>query len=121
ADHVAAVSNTLILLQGGGLFLLLIGAVNLINLVLVRASAQAREAAIRHSLGAERRHLIHKALVETSLLGLIGGIIGLGVAALGLGLLRTFGVNQLPLGMAVQLDARVAVIGLMGAVIMGVL
>ena len=43
ADHVAAVRPTLLLLEAGALVLLLIGAVNLINLLLIRASGRAKK------------------------------------------------------------------------------
>ena len=42
ADHVAAIRPTLLLTQAGALFLLLIGAVNLVNLLLIRASGRSR-------------------------------------------------------------------------------
>ena len=44
ADHVAAIRPTLLLLQAGALFLLLIGAVNLVNLLLIRASGRVEGA-----------------------------------------------------------------------------
>ena len=49
------------------------GGVNLVNLLLVRASVRARELAIRRSLGASRGDLARHALVETVLLALLGG------------------------------------------------
>ena len=54
ADHVRAIRPTLWLMQGGALFLLGIGVVNLINLLLIRASGQMKDIAIRRSLGASR-------------------------------------------------------------------
>jgi len=51
ADHVAAIRPTLLLLQAGALFLLLIGAVNLVNLLLIRASGRAKELAVRWAIG----------------------------------------------------------------------
>ena len=54
ADHVRSIRPTLLLMQGGVFFLLLIGAVNLINLFLIRASDRAKEMAIRQSMGASR-------------------------------------------------------------------
>src|SRR5580704_15607093 len=50
ADHVAAVRPTLLLLEAGALVLLLIGAVNLVNLLLIRASGRAKELAVRQAL-----------------------------------------------------------------------
>src|SRR5207247_2008243 len=56
ADHVRSVRPTLLLMQAGVVFLLLIGAVNLVNLLLIRASGRAKEMAIRQAMGASRRH-----------------------------------------------------------------
>ena len=51
ADHVAAIRPTLLLLQAGAFALLLIGAVNLVNLLLIRASGRVKEFAVRQALG----------------------------------------------------------------------
>src|SRR5271168_2215894 len=64
ADHVAAIRPTLLLLQAGAMALLLIGAVNLVNLLLVRASSRVKELAVRQALGASRGHVVREALVE---------------------------------------------------------
>ena len=119
ADYVEAIRPTLILLQAGGLLLLLIGAVNLINLLLVRASARAKEWAIRQSLGASRLHVVRQVMTETILLTSIGGVCGLGVGAAGVRLLWLFGVDRLPLGLNVVFDGRIAAIALLGAVAVG--
>jgi predicted permease len=121
ADHVKAVRPTLLLMQTGVFLLLLIGGVNLTNLLLIRANGRARELAIRQSLGASRWHVVRQLMTETVLLMLTGGLLGLAVAAGGIRLLTTLGVQQLPLGAEVAFDGRLALLAIMGAVVLGVL
>jgi predicted permease len=121
ADHVAAIRPTLLLLQAGAMALLLIGAVNLVNLLLVRASSRAKELAVRQALGASRGFLVSEVIVETSLLTIVGGLLGLAVGAWGIHLLRVLGVDRLPLGGRIAFDARLASVGLVAAIIMGIL
>ena len=71
-DHVAAIRPTLLLLQAGAFFLLLIGAVNLVNLLLIRASGRVKELAVRQAMGAGRGHIVSEVMVETTLLT-VGG------------------------------------------------
>ncbi|HOW63750.1 MAG TPA: ABC transporter permease [Candidatus Paceibacterota bacterium] len=120
ADHVAPIRPTLILLQAGGLLLLVIGLANLVNLLLVRASARASELAIRQSLGATWAHVARQIVTETVLLTLIGGLCGIGFGYLGVRLLSVFGVDRLPLGSGVVLDGQIVFMALAGAAIMGV-
>ena len=119
ADHVAAIRPTLLLLQAGALALLLIGAVNLVNLLLVRASSRTKELAVRQALGASRRHVVTEVVVETTLLTLFGGLLGLAVGASGIKLLATFGAAHLPLGSRIAFDARLALVSLVAAVVLG--
>jgi predicted permease len=121
ADHVAAVRPLLLLLQAGVFTLLLIGVVNLGNLFLVRAGSRAKEYAVRQALGASRKHIASEALVETTLLTLIGGLLGLAAAAGGIRILSALGAGRLPLGSQIVFDGRLAVVALAAAITMGVL
>ena len=120
ADYVASVRPTLLLLEAAVLVLLLIGAVNLVNLLLVRASGRVKELAVRQALGASWRYLLSEVVVETTLLTLAGGLLGLAVGAGGIDLLRGLGADRLPLGSRIVFDARVALVGLVAAIVMGI-
>lgn len=119
-DHVQAVKPILLLLQGAVLFLLLIGGVNLANLLLVRAGGRVRELAIRRALGAAPRHVAVETFTEVVLLALAGGLLGLLVGAFGIDLLRLLGTEQLPLGSEIRFDGRVAAVAMAGALLVGV-
>jgi predicted permease len=118
-DHVASIRPTLLLMQAGVLLLVLIGGVNLVNLLLIRASGRAREMAIRQSIGASRWDVARQVMTETALLAVAGGALGLAVAWGGIRLLDSLGVDRLPLGARVALDGRVALTGLAGAALLG--
>jgi predicted permease len=120
AHHVRSIRPTLWLMQAGVFFLLLIGAVNLINLLLIRASSRAKEMAIRQSMGASRRHVVQQVMVETTLLTVFGGLFGILAGAWGTELLRILGANRLPLGAQIAFDGWLALVGLSGAVVLGV-
>jgi predicted permease len=118
-DHVSKIRPTLLLLQAGVLFLLLIGAVNVANLLLIRAGDRVKEFAVRQALGASRRQVIREVVTETTLLTLLGGVLGLAVAAAGIRLLGVLGAEHLPLGSRIVFDARVALAALAGAIVLG--
>jgi predicted permease len=118
-DHVAAVRPTLLLLQAGVLLLLLIGTVNLANLLLIRANARAKEQAVRQALGASRGQAISEAVVETTSLTMTGALLGILIAAGGIRLLAWFGAERLPLGSQITFDGRLALVGLAAAIVIG--
>jgi predicted permease len=107
-------------MQGGALALLLIGAVNLANLLLIRAGGRIKELAIRQALGASRWHVASEVAVETTLLTLAGGFLGLAIGWAGIRLLGTLGAERLPLGTDIAFDARLAIVAVAGSVILGI-
>jgi predicted permease len=119
-DHVRSIRPTLLLMQAGVFFLLVIGTVNLVNLLLVRASGRAKEMAIRQSMGASRRHVVSQVMVESILLTFAGGLLGLVAGAWGTRLLEILGADRLPLGANIVFDGWLASIGLVGAILLGV-
>ena len=119
ADHVAAVRPTVLLLQAGALSLLLIGAVNLVNLLLIRFSSRAKELAIRQSMGASRVQIASQITTETILLTTMGGVFGLGVGAAGIRLLTGLGADQLPLGATITFNFALAALAILGSVLLG--
>ncbi|HEY1894542.1 MAG TPA: ABC transporter permease, partial [Chthoniobacterales bacterium] len=120
AEHVRSIRPTLLLMQVGVFFLLLIGAVNLVNLLLIRASGRAKEMAIRRSMGASRAHVVTQVMTETVLLTVVGGLLGLVLGAWGIRLLEILGADRLPLGAHIAFDGWLALIGLVGAVVLGI-
>jgi predicted permease len=118
---VRSIRPTLWLMQAGVFFLLLIGAVNLINLLLIRASGRTKEMAIRQSMGASRTHVVRQVMTETVLLTAAGGSLGVVVGAWGTQLLQVLGANRLPLGAHIAFDGWLAGIGLISSVLLGVL
>jgi len=85
---------------------MLIACVNIANLLLVRAESRQHELSIRAALGAGRARIARELLMESILLGLIGGFFAIGVAYAGLRLLIEIGPANLPRLSEVRLDDR---------------
>ena len=75
---------------------MLIACANVTNLLLVRAEVRQQELALRAALGAGTARLAGSMLAESLMLGLAGGVLAVGVARLGLGLLAAVGPANLP-------------------------
>jgi predicted permease len=107
-DHlVRDLRGTLYLLLGGVVFVLLVGGVNVTNLMLVRSSARMKELATRHALGAGLGRIARQLLTETVLLSLAGGALGLALGYAGVRALTAFGLEATPQGTQVSIDSTV--------------
>lgn len=121
ADSVAKLRPVLLLLQAGVLFLLLIGAVNLANLLLVRASGRTKEYCVRQALGAGRMQLARSLVTETLVVALAGGLLGLGLGAAGLRGIALLGAAELPANTDLALNVTVCAAALGGSVLLGLI
>jgi len=117
---VKTIKPTLLILQTGVFCLLLIGGVNIANLFLIRASSRSKEMAVRQVLGAGRGDIMRETLYETLTLTTCGGLLGIGVGALGIRLMGVLGIDKLPLGAGITLDSRVALVAVVGSSIVGI-
>ena len=104
---VRDVRAALYMLWAGVAFVLLIGCVNIANLILARAQTRVGELATRLALGARRSEVARQVLTESVVMGLAGGILGIGVGALGLRMLLRLGASELPRGAEITLGAPV--------------
>ena len=96
AHSVEGARSLLILLAASVLCVLLIASANIANLLLARASSRTQEMALRLAIGANRPRLIRQCLVESALLGLLGSIAGMVLAAVLVAGLKRFGPASLP-------------------------
>ena len=106
-QRVEPVRPTLLMLQGGVAFVLLIGCVNVANLLLVRSNARQSEMAVRTALGAGRATIARQFLMESLLLTSIGAVLGLGVAWAALQATNFYLAKMLPQSLPAALDWRV--------------
>ena len=116
---VKDIRATLYLMWGGALFVLLIGCVNVANLVLVRSRARMKELATRLALGAGRWRVGRQLVTESVLLTLVSAGIGLLVGYAALRLLGTLDIQELPRGEEIRLDGVVIAYTLAIAAVIG--
>ncbi len=111
---------TLYLLQTAVVVVLLIGCVNVANLMLVRSNIRIKELAIRFSLGAGRMRLARQLLTESIAVALCGGAAGVAVGFGGVRLLSWLGAAKLPRGADLHLDIHALAFSAIVAVLTGI-
>ena len=116
-DTVDSARSLVNLLFLAALVLLLIACANLAGLLLVRAIRRSRESAVRLALGASAHVLIRHSLLETLILGLSGGLLGIAIAAISLRLFVRFLPSTLPRIDAIHLDPTVVGFALLLALV----
>lgn len=112
ADVGAATSTTLWLLLGAAGLILLLGCVNVASLLLTRALARERELAMRSALGASRARLVRQGLTEAGLFGMGGGVLGVGLAMVGLPAFVRYWPGGLPRSGDIHLNWMVMLLAL---------
>jgi predicted permease len=122
-DIVGNVQPFLLVLLAAVGFLLLIACVNVANLLLARSMGRAREFAVRAALGASHKRVLRQLLTESTLLAVLGGMLGFLLAFAGTKTVLKTLPGTLPRANEVALDSRVLVftmaISLFAAIVFG--
>ena len=114
---VTTVKPALMLITGAVGFLLLIVCANVANLILARLSSRRMELAVRAALGAGRWQLVRQVLVESVVLAVSGGVLGLFVAWGGVRFVHSLPEGSLPRMQDVRLDVGVVLFALAASVV----
>jgi predicted permease len=117
---VKQVREALYLLWGGAAFVLLIGVVNVANLVLARTTQRRKEFATRLALGAGAGRLVRQLVTESVLVAIAGGAAGAALGAALLSALAHSGIETLPRAGEVRVDGMVVLAMLVTAALVGI-
>jgi predicted permease len=125
AEVIGGVTDVLWVVMATIGLVMLIACANVTNLLLVRAEVRQKELAVRAALGAGRARIVWGLLVESVLLGLLGGALGAGLAYAGVRVLVAIGPTNLPRLNEIAIDARTvgfaAVLSLLSSVMFGLI
>jgi putative ABC transport system permease protein len=102
----------LLMLQAGGLLLLLITCANLASLLLAKGISRSHEIAVRAAIGAGRARILRQLITESMVLAALGGAVGLGLATQGIALVRSFGDGLIPRADEIRLSGPVVLFAL---------
>jgi putative ABC transport system permease protein len=115
-----SVRSALLAILGAVALVLVIACVNVTNLLLARGVRRRGEFALRSALGARRGRLVRQLLIESLLLAIGGGAVGMVVAMLGVRALVALSPSGLPRVAAIGVDAEVFAFGSIVTTVVGV-
>jgi predicted permease len=120
-EIIGNVSDVLWVVTGTIGLVMLVACANVMNLLLVRIEARQQELAVRAALGAGWGRMVRGLLVESVMLGLMGGALGTAFAYAGVRLLLAIGPANLPRLSEISLDARTLAFTVLLALLSGLL
>jgi len=120
-EQTNSIRTSLLMLQGGALFVLLLGCVNVANLMLARANARRNELAVRQALGAGRGALVRQMIVEGLILAGVGAAIGLALTWTSLRVINTYTTVIIREVQPIALDGTVLGVTLLTTVVVALL
>src|ERR1700676_1763698 len=120
-EVIGNVSELLWVVMGTIGLVMLIACANVTNLLLVRVESRQQELAVRAALGAGWGRIVRGLLVESVMLGLLGGALGVGLAYAGVRFLLVVGPANLPRISEISIDARTLGFTLLLSVLSGLL
>lgn len=120
-EVIGNVSEVLWVVMGTIGLVMLIACANVTNLLLVRVESRQQELAVRAALGAGWGRIVRGLLVESVMLGLLGGALGVGLAYAGVRFLLAVGPADLPRLSEISIDARTLGFTLLLSVLSGLL
>ena len=115
-NAVGDIMGTFTLFLGGvAAISLLVGGIGIMNIMLVTVSERTREIGLRKALGAKKGDILAQFLVESSVISLVGGVLGIIF-----GLLLAFGIARIAAMTGTQLDVSVNPVIVLGATIFSI-
>jgi predicted permease len=118
-DAVGEQRQSYLMLFGAVGCVLLIACANIANLLLARFAGRRREIAARFALGARRIDVVRQMVIESMLLALLGGAVGVLLAQWALGAVVVLGADLIPRAVEIRLDPVALVFSLLVTLVTG--
>jgi predicted permease len=120
-DAIGDQRQSYLMLFGAVGCVLLIACANIANLLLARFAGRRKEIAARVALGASRSRVVRQMVMESMLLAVLGGALGVLLALWALGAVERFGADLIPRVVEIRLDAVALVFSLLAILVTGLL
>jgi predicted permease len=118
-DAVGDERQSYLMLFGAVGCVLLIACANIANLLLARFAGRRKEIAARFALGARRVHVVRQLVIESMLLALLGGMVGVLLAQWALGAVVALGADVIPRAVEIRLDPMALAFSLLVTLVTG--